>query len=475
MDALGVATSVHWFRFEMTDQFITISPKKNRIFLATTDSVVQAWYPETRNEITRQIKLLTLLGYQVVFGAPFVWQSKHTQAAIQTLSPLVEVKLLGVMGRERVETATEYLQERQEDTSKLEASVLPTDHIFATEVPTTESIILAKSLDTLSSLIPRNTGVEANFADLFLKDLSYMEGLPLDSYIRSILPTNQSMLARRTADGLSTKLKDLTIKGHFSRASIYLSASDNSIPLELLEAINLRSTTLFHASNAIACDATLFTWANIAASVPPGIKFAHQYSIAPENPYLLQETLKVFGVSPQVIDNIPLDTIIRLATEAPEVDAFVKWYKQFISGCEVSSGNYANSASEAEPLLWRISKQREQTISSDVNRKIIVNEEKSRLSWYVGALGAMTMAYFGAGAFKVAQSAFTAVRHADTALKILRNQCEKSVIKPLGDFEALVIREGLRDSQPEKYEGVLPVYHKPGADLSFNEILRPFF
>lgn len=459
----------------MTDQFITIPTKNNRIFLATTDSVVHSWFPETRNEITRQIKLLTLLGYEVVFGAPFVWQSKHTQAAIQSLSPLVEAKLLGIMGRQRVETATEYLKERQEDTSKLETSVLPTDHIFGTEVPTAESITLAKSLDTLSSLIPRKGNVETNFAELFLKDLSFMEGLPLDSHIRSILSTNKSALARRTADCLSTRLKELTVKGHFSRASIYLAASDNSVPLELLTAINLRSTTLFHVANAIACDSTLFTWANIAVSVPPNIKSVHQYSIAPENPYLLQETLKIFGVSPQLIDNISLKTIVRLTTEAPEVEAFVKWYKNFISTCEVSGGNYASTASEAAPLLRRISKQREQTISSGCHRDIVVNEEKSRLSWYVAALGVFVTTWFGAGSISAATSGLTGKRLTEKALNILRTQCEKSVIKPLGDFEALIIREGLRDMQPEKYDGEIPNYHQYGSDLSLDDFLRSIF
>ncbi len=461
----------------MPDQFITISPKKDRIFLATTDSVVQAWFPETRVELARQIKLLTLLGYEVVFGAPFVWQSQYTQAAIQDLAPLVEAKSLGVMGRERVETASEYLKERQEDTSKLPVSILPTNSIFATEVPTANSIVLAKNLDSLSSLIPRQGSVEANFANLYLQDLSYMANLPisLDSQIRTILPTNFSLSARSKAEILTIILQDLPGKGHFSRAAIYISAVSNSIPPDLVKNINLRSTTLYHAANAIACSSTLFTWANIAVSVPANIKYAHQYSIAPENPYLFQETLKIFGISPQVIDNIPLETIIRLSTEEPEVDAFVKWYKKFISACEVSGGNYSLTTSDAKPLLRRISKQREQTISSEINRDIIVKEEKTNLSWYVGALQALVTLHFGPSAFASIPTFFTAKRYTEAALRILRNQCEKSISKPLGDFEALIIREGLRDIEPVKYDGEIPNYHKPDSNISLDDLIRPFF
>jgi hypothetical protein len=349
------------------------------------------------------------------------------------------------MGRPGIISATDYLDERMADTRDIASIGLSADSAFATEVPSSDAKDFAKGLDSISPLVQRAGSVESYFKEFFTHDLDFGATKDsLDQRIRSELGTKFSEVSRNKAEELTNRLRDLQGLSHFSRATIEAATRNKEIPFELVSGINLRSSGLYHAANALACDATLFTWANFGASIPSGVSYAHQFSLSPENPYLFLEVLRIFGIPPSILDHMPVQTIQRLAVCAPEVKAFVKWYKTFVEQCLVSSGNLASSKGDAIPLIKRLDEKRESALRHQRNYERVLFYERCKISWFLGALGLLTT-YNVSKSF----SGWSLTKgSADLLLKTLRNRCEKFLCRPIGDFEALIIREGLAEFDP---------------------------
>jgi len=388
------------------------------------------------------MKLLILLNYEVVTAAPFVWQSPLTRQIVDSFSSLIEARLVGFMGRPGIKSAEEYLAERQYDTQKIPNLGLPAKSAFSSEVPCPSARSHALALDGISSLLPRRGSVEGTFKRMLIDDLGfdYSTGSIRERIMKG-LPTKFSGTARRNAEKLIGELAALPFMGHFSRATLEARLFAHNLNLEMISDINLRSTGLYHAANAFASNAKLFTLMSFARALPSEIDFAHQFSLSPINPYLFLRVLNIFGISTQIIDNLQLNVLQRLATNAPEVRSFVDWYKSFLAECVQFDPNLASSERDAELLLNKIVKGREMTLRSLSRFNQIIRARRYKIELFIGLLGALVslklgLGFFGAGLRVPVKFAF------DT----LRKKCEYAIKKPLGDFEALVIREGLRGS-----------------------------
>ena len=419
--------------------------EKQRVFLATADSVVQEWFPETRYEIIRQIKLLTLLGYEVVLGTPFVWQSKYTRHALDYFSPFVEANLIRLMGRPGIRSASDYLAAREDDTKKIKLNSELGKSVFFDEVPTQTAKRIAYDIDKLSSLLQRRGSVERYFKDLFLNDLKISsKDTTLFGRIRTELPTRFSSFSWRKGEYIYNLLEELAFRGHFSRATIESMLISNHLPTHVIRSLNMRNTGLYHAANALACDSMLFTWAPFGEALPLEITNVHQFSLSPVNPYLFEEALNIFGISKQVIDDLPLNVILSIVNSAPEVIAFVSWYKDFIYKCirgskVQTSDNLANSY-----IVNLLSRERESAIIAQKDYETAIQLKKNKISYLVGILGAIVSKIYGIApgiGYGIGKNT------TDWSIKQLIEKCEKSLIKPLGDFEAFVINKKLGELQ----------------------------
>ncbi len=429
----------------MDDVVILSSRIKERIFLATADSVIQQTYKKLSFDLMLQIKLLTLLGYEVVTGAPFVWQSDITRKAFISLAPLLEARVIGLMGRQGIANASDYLSERQTDTETLKKLSLPIGSPFRSEIPSDSAMHDARSIDSIASLISRTGSVERIFQSLFIKDLNIdADKEALGLLIKNWFPTKYSNIARWRAEKLCTSLSMLPFRSHFSRAVIAAEALSDNIPKDLSDKINQRSTCLYHGANAIACDAKLFTLQEYAHLMPESIKYSHQYSISPDNPYLFLQILNLFGISRVVIENLSIETLRKLSTENTEVFAFVNWYRSFLRKCTDKNRNCSND-SEINPFLKKVSEVRNETMQKKMRYELIVDLEQERFDWFIGVVGVIITLSLDLGV-----SGAAAKNIVKWSLEHLKEKCERAMIKPLGDFEAMIIREGLRDFEPPK-------------------------
>ena len=204
----------------MTELAFSISSEvQRRVFLATADSAIQPSMPRAQIQLERQIKALALMGYNVLIGTPFVWQSEVTRRAITHFEPLIEARVIGLMGRPGISSATDYLHERLADTARVAALDLPPGSPFKAEVPREGAAVIAKHLDVVAPLIPRRASVEKIFIRSYLDAFSLQTGT-LDQLIRRGLPTKYSQTAWNRAEALVNHLQCLPFQGHFSRAVV---------------------------------------------------------------------------------------------------------------------------------------------------------------------------------------------------------------------------------------------------------------
>lgn len=421
---------------------------KERIFLATADSAVHHNIRNYHSELALQIRLLTILGYEVVTGAPFVWQSSATREAFQSIAPLYEARLVGLMGRPGVSSARDYLAERQADTSVIDCSTLPYSSPFRTEVPSFSAIDEARSIDCISSLIPRTGSVETLFQRFFMQDLNEeARKLSFRKTILNHLPTMFSAIARRRAEVVSLDLGQLPIRGHFSRATIQAALLSHELPESLIDSLCCRTTGLYHGANAIACDANLFTSYRFSPYVPDGISQAHELSLSPWNPYLFMRVLQIFGISRSTIQSLSLQKLRRIVSEAGELQAFSMWYKSFIRSCIPTDCNDCTTLRDYLSVLKAIEERRTATLDAQASLSRINRLERLKLDWVIRAIWTLVGLKYGKGWLITAPFAAGAF---EEALDTLRRRCERTLNKPLGDFEAMIIREGLRDFKPNK-------------------------
>lgn len=279
---------------------------------------------------------------------------------------------------------------------------------------------------------------------MYLKDMEPTDTIGSIFRITDLAyPTRFSPAARIRHEVALAELGDLAFAPHFSRAVVQGGSKDVGLPEPVGEALALRTTALYQTANAVAANATLFTWSRIAEHLPPEVDVVTELSLSHANPFLFQRVLMAIGVPLQRFDAVPLDQLSRLATEAPQVAAFASWYSDLIRSVAGARGSSPVDAVALDHFARHV----EKTLSAQAGRvklrALVRLIERARLEWVNGLVTAGISYKLGAHPIAAGMAGLRTRRSVSRGRDIILDRLERAMQLELIDFSDVLEEEEL--------------------------------
>lgn len=291
------------------------------IYLGTADNALQSEPAQAEERLAFEHNVLIALGYTVLVGTPFVWQSPATLALVARNQPLLERPLPGLRltSREGVATAGDYFAQRASDTRLFDRLELRPESPFLVEQPGAVPLDWRNVIGPSVQVVPRISSVEQRFRTLVVHDAETSgNGRSLRDLSSISLGAKLSRRGRNRTDYILTSLSERSFAGHFSRAIVEDEFLHHDVGAALLSVALQRTTALYQLACAAAHGAFLFTSPEVARGVP----LEHNYAvlgpgtISPANPYLFASVLECLGVPPRAWARLDPLTLVQMTHTA---------------------------------------------------------------------------------------------------------------------------------------------------------------
>ncbi|MCG6204617.1 hypothetical protein LPW26_08220 [Rhodopseudomonas sp. HC1] len=306
------------------------------IYLGTADNAAQGEPARATQQLSFEFIVLSILGFKILVGTPFVWQSQPSLAAVSEFQLLFDDPAVGptLTSRPGLGSVNDYFLERESDTRLAKQLTLRPTSAFIAEQPGKSALNWQRYIGPQMRVEPRIDSVERLFRGLIVEDA---EALSDGGSIRRLAEfgfgAKFSHRGRDLADYHMMSLADRSARNHFSRATVEDEILSADVTFGSIDKLLTRTTALYQLANGGAHNASLFTKPDISRAMRHQVDrpVIDRWSVSPMNPYLFAAVMNGIGVRQIAWIALSDIRIAQIVSTHNPLRSFAMYYREYLA------------------------------------------------------------------------------------------------------------------------------------------------